>query len=239
MKTSLHLFKAAILLLSLVCFGINTFAQKVETNLGKTEKLIPFKDFKNTDVGPVAKAGIVTNDKNAIQIIAGGTDIWGSRDQFHFCYVLIKGDFEVTTHILSLSAANTYTKAGIMARVNLDDNSQHVFYQVFPTNTARNKNNGGCEFQYRAERAGDMKAIYPDLATAGKQFDVAYPNTYIRLKRTGDVFESFFSTDNKNWKLYTTYTLKLPEELMVGLAVTSHNANEYAIAKFASVKLAK
>jgi len=239
MKTSLHLFKTAILLLSLVCFGINTFAQKVETNLGKTEKLIPFKDFKNTDVGPVAKAGIVTNDKNAIQIIAGGTDIWGSRDQFHFCYVLIKGDFEVTTHILSLSAANTYTKAGIMARVNLDDNSQHVFYQVFPTNTARNKNNGGCEFQYRAERAGDMKAIYPDLATAGKQFDVAYPNTYIRLKRTGDVFESFFSTDNKNWKLYTTYTLKLPEELMVGLAVTSHNANEYAIAKFASVKLAK
>jgi regulation of enolase protein 1 (concanavalin A-like superfamily) len=239
MKTNLHLFKTAILLLSLVCLGINTFAQKVETNLGKTEKLIPFKDFKNTDVGPVSKAGIVTNDKNKIQIIASGTDIWGSRDQFHFCYVLIKGDFEVTTQVLSLTAANAYTKAGIMARVNLDDNSQHVFYQVFPNNAARNKNNGGCEFQYRTEKAGDMKAIYPDLATVGKQFDVAFPNTWIRLKRTGDVFESYFSTDNNNWRLYATYTLKLPEELMVGLAVTSHNKDEYTNAKFASVRLAK
>ena len=59
------------------------------------------------------------------------------------------------------------------------------------------------------------------------------------LKRTGDVFESYFSNDNKTWKLYSTYTLKLPEELMVGLAVTSHNINEYTNAKFASVRLAK
>lgn len=239
MKTNLHFFKIAILLISLVCFGMNSFAQKVETNLGKTEKLIPFKDFKNTDVGPVAKAGIVTNDKNIIQIIAGGTDIWGSRDQFHFCYVLIKGDFEISTQVLSLTAANAYTKAGIMARVNLDENSQHVYYQVFPNNAKRNNNNGGCEFQYREERAGNMKAIYPDPATAGKQFDVAFPNTWIRLKRVGDVFESYFSNNNKSWKLYSTYTLKLPEELMVGMAVTSHNKDEYTVAKFASVKLAK
>lgn len=239
MKTNLHLFKIVFILLTLVCFGVNTNAQKLETNMGKAEKYVPFADFKNTDIGPVSKAGIVTTNKNVIQIIASGSDIWGSRDQFHFCYVLIKGDFEISTQVLSLTAANAYTKAGIMARVNMDDNSQHVYYQVFPNNSARNKNNGGCEFQYRAERAGEMKAIYPDPATAGKQFDVAYPNTWIRLKRVGDVFESYFSNDNKNWKLYSTYTLKLPEELMVGLAVTSHNTNDYTVAKFASVRLAK
>ena len=235
---NLH-FKIATILFALVCFVMNTNAQKLETKLGNAEKSVPFADFKNTDIGPVSKAGIVTTSKNVIQIIASGSDIWGSRDQFHFCYVLIKGNFELTTQVQSLTATNMYTKAGIMARVNLDDNSQHVFYQVFPNNSARNKNNGGCEFQYRAERASDMKAIYPDQATAGKQFDVAYPNTWIRLKRIGDVFESYFSNDNKTWKLYATHTEKLPEELMVGLAVTAHDNNAYAVAKFASVRIAK
>jgi regulation of enolase protein 1 (concanavalin A-like superfamily) len=232
-------FKFATILFALVCFTMNTNAQKLETHLGNTEKTVPFADYKNTDIGPVSKAGIVTTSKNVIQIIASGSDIWGTRDQFHFCYVLIKGDFELTTQVQSLTVTNAYTKAGIMARVNMDDNSQHVYFLVFPNNSARNKNNGGCEFQYRAERAGDMKAIYPDPATAGKQFNVAYPNTWIRLKRVGDVFESYFSNDNKNWKLYATHTEKLPEELMVGLAVTAHDNNAYAVAKFASVHIAK
>jgi regulation of enolase protein 1 (concanavalin A-like superfamily) len=239
MRTKNLLFSFATVLIALICFTTNANAQKLESNLGKTEKSVPFADFKNTDIGPVAKAGIVSNTKNVIQIIASGSDIWGSHDQFHFCYVLIKGDFEISSQVLSLTAANQYTKAGLMARVNLDDNSQHVFYQVFPNNSARNKNNGGCEFQYRAEKAGSMKAIYPDPATAGKQFDVSFPNTWIRLKRVGDVFESYMSNDNKTWKLYSTYTLKLPEELMVGLAVTAHDNNNYTVAKFASVRLAK
>jgi regulation of enolase protein 1 (concanavalin A-like superfamily) len=239
MRTLYLHVKITTIFIALVCFGLNASAQKLEANLGKAEKSVPFADFKNTDIGSVSKAGNVTTSKNVIQINASGSDIWGTHDHFHFCYVLIKGDFELTTQVQSLTATNMYTKAGIMARVNLDDNSQHVFYQVFPNNSARNKNNGGCEFQYRAESAGDMKAIYPDPATAGNQFDVAYPNTWIRLKRVGDVFESYFSNNNKNWKLYATYTVKLPEELMVGLAVTAHDNNAYAVAKFASVRIAK
>ena len=132
MRTKNLLFKIVAIIFALVCFGSVAIAQKLETNMGKAEKSVPFTDFKNTDVGQVSKAGIVTSEKNVIQIIAGGADIWGTRDQFHFCYVLIKGDFELSTQVLSLTAANAYTKAGIMARVNLDDNSQHVFYQVFP-----------------------------------------------------------------------------------------------------------
>ena len=49
-----------------------------------------------------------------------------------------------------------------------------------------------------------MKAIYPNPETAGTQFDVNFPNTWIRLKRSGDVFESYMSSDNKTWKLFST-----------------------------------
>ena len=84
-----------------------------------------------------------------------------------------------------------------------------------------------------------MKAIYPDPKTAGNQFDVTFPDTWIRLKRSGDVFESYVSNDNKSWRLYSTFTLKLPKELFVGTAVTSHNATGATIAKFGSVQLKK
>jgi hypothetical protein len=126
-----------------------------------------------------------------------------------------------------------------MARTGLNDSSQHVYFQVFPDNTPRNKNKGGCEFQYRSNAGDDMKAIYPNMETAGNKFDVAFPNTWIRLKRSGNVFESYLSNDNKNWNLYSSFTLNMPVELFVGLAVTSHNANDYTLAEFKSLMLIK
>jgi regulation of enolase protein 1 (concanavalin A-like superfamily) len=151
----------------------------------------------------------------------------------------MNGNFDISVQIENLTKPHQYTKAGIMARADLSDNSQHVYFQVFPDNSPRNKNNGGCEFQYRLEKGGEMKAIYPNTETAGHQFDVNFPNTWIRLKRTGDVFESYMSSDNKTWTLYSTYTQKLPKELLVGLAVTSHNSEDFATAVFSNLVLLK
>lgn len=200
---------------------------------------IDIKNLKQTDIGNPAIAGKVTITDKGIDINAGGSDIWGTHDEFHFSYKSIKGDFDLSVQVLSLSAANKYTKAGIMARVDLSDNSQHVYYQVFPDNSSRNKNNGGCEFQYRSIKAGEMKAIYPDIKTAGTQFNVTFPNTWIRLKRHGNVFESYMSSDHKTWKLYSTFEQILPNELFVGLAVTSHNPSDITTARFESFRFLK
>ena len=200
-------------------------------------RTFPAKMLNQSDIGNPALAGKVSITDKGLDITAGGADIWGTRDEFHFSYQKLVGDFEMSIQVLSLSAANQYTKAGIMARVDSSDNSQHVYFQVFPDNSPRNKNNGGCEFQYRSVKGGEMKAIYPDPKTAGNQFDVSFPNTWIRLKRIGDVFESYLSNDNKTWKLYSSFTQQMPAELFVGLAVTSHNSAGSATAKFGSVQL--
>lgn len=195
-------------------------------------KLIPTKNFKHTDIGNPAITGTVTVAEGGINITAGGADIWGVKDEFNFVYVERTGDFDFVTRIESLSAPHLYTKAGIMAREDLTAGCRHIYFQVFPNNNPRNKNNGGYEFQYRQQINGDMKAIYPVSASGTPEFPVDYPNTWIRLQRVKNEFTGYFSTDGKNWKVYTKYSLELPLKLYLGLAVTSHNTKEAASAGF-------
>jgi hypothetical protein len=119
-----------------------------------------------------------------------------------------------------------------MAREDLTDNSRHIFFQVFPNNNARNKNNGGYEFQYRQTKGAEMKAIYPSRVDGAPEFPANYPNTWVRLKRAGNEFTGYYSADGKVWKVFTTYTMDLSEKVYLGLAVTSHNASESATAVF-------
>ena len=235
---ALNVFIAAIFAVLLGVCSIS-FAQKPAVNNSKEGKIVSFSNFIYTDIGAATKPGNGTINKDELKIVAGGSDIWGFHDEFYFGYKKLEGDFDLSVRIISLSAADRYTKAGIMARTDLSDSSQHVYFQVFPDNNPRNKNNGGCEFQYRSLKAGEMKAIYPNPMTAGNQFNVAFPNTWIRLIRRGDVFESYFSSDSKTWRIYSSFMLKMQRELLVGLAVTAHNSTGYTSAKFASVRLKK
>jgi len=200
-------------------------------------KIVPFSELIFTDIGAATKPGKATIKKEEVEVVAGGADIWGKNDEFRFGYKKLKGDFDVSVQIKSLSKPHQYTKAGIMARVDVSDNCEHVYFQVFPDNSPRNKNKGGCEFQYRLEKGGDMKAIYPNPETAGNKFDVNFPNTWIRLRRIGNVFETYFSNDNNKWELYSTFEQKLPAGLLVGLAVTSHNSEDFTTVVFSNLVL--
>ncbi len=208
-------------------------------NKNKKARIVPFSEMFTTDIGAKTQRGNSSFKNEKIIMKAGGSDVWGTNDEFRFGYIELKGDFDVSVQVLNLTKPQLYTKAGIMARTDLSDNSRHVYFQVFPDNSPRNNNNGGAEFQYRAEKGGEMKAIYPNQETAGAKFDVNFPDTWIRLTREGNVFKSYMSNDNKNWHLYSAYQQKMPNKLLVGLAVTSHNSNEMAIAEFSLLHLGK
>jgi len=202
-------------------------------------KAVPLKKFKQSDIGNPAIAGLSEIVNKGIQIIAGGADVWGVKDEFHFSWFEQTGDFDLVARIESLSAPHMYTKAGLMAREDLTENSRHIFFQVFPDNKPRNKNNGGFEFQYRIAKAGEMKAIYPASSTGTPEFPVGYPNTWIRLQRVGNEFTGYCSNDGKTWEVYSSLTLALPEKVYLGLAVTSHNVKEAAKAVFKDIKMRK
>jgi hypothetical protein len=203
------------------------------------EKAVPLKKFKQSDIGNPAIAGSSEIVDKGIQIVAGGADVWGVKDEFHFSWYEQTGNFDLVARIVSLTAPHMYTKAGLMAREDLTENSRHIFFQVFPDNKPRNKNNGGFEFQYRIAKAGEMKAIYPASSVGTPAFPVDYPNTWIRLQRVGNEFTGYCSKDGKTWKVYTTFNLALSEKVYLGLAVTSHNVKEAAKAVFKDISMRK
>jgi len=227
---------AAFLLLILFT-GILSAQNKSPVSVEKTSKieLLKIKDFKHIDVGNPAIAGTVTISDGGFDITAGGADVWGVKDEFNFVYIEKTGDFDFAARIESLTAPHLYTKAGLMAREDLTPESRHIYFQVFPNNNPRNKNNGGFEYQYRQQTGGEMKAIYPARFEGAPDFPVTFPDTWIRLKRVGNKFSGYTGTDGKTWKEYASFNLDLHEKVYLGAAVTSHNTAEFTTAKFRNI----
>jgi hypothetical protein len=106
-------------------------------------------------------------------------------------------------------------------------------FLVFSDNSPRNNNLGAYEMQFRSVAGGDCQAIYPNVKPpAPPEFPAAYPNSWLRVQRRGDRFSAFASIDGKAWKVYGVLPLKLPNVVHVGPALTSHNSETAATARF-------
>jgi len=176
------------------------------------------------DIGSPRLAGKCTLTPTGLEIEAGGADIWGTRDEFHFASMAVTGDFALSARINSLSMADVYTKAGVMLRASLEAGAAHVMILAFGDNQPRNQNNGGLEFQSRIEADGPCTGVYPPQPLPARpDFPASFPHVWLRLTRHGDKFTSQSSTDGVQWKTYCVHRQSLPAAALVGLAVTSHN----------------
>ena len=183
--------------------------------------------FTGVDIGKPNIKGALQCIAEGFSITAGGEDIWNEKDQCHFGYMAVSGDFDIITRFASLSRADLYSKAGIMARETLNPDSKHVYLLTFPDNSLRNNNNGGIEFAYRSETGGKSLAVYPSTGISNPPvYPVCFPNTWLRLKRSKNIFDSYYSTDGMNWMEYASFEQLVTENLLLGLAVTSHNITE-------------
>jgi regulation of enolase protein 1 (concanavalin A-like superfamily) len=189
--------------------------------------------FLNLDIGFPQVAGSAKPEQDGWDIVAGGADIWEKSDQFHFVYREIAGDFDIAVRVESFASAHLYSKAGLMIRETLNADSAHLMFLVFSDNSPRNNNLGAYEMQFRSVAGGACQAVYPAVRPpALPEFPAAYPNSWLRVQRRGDRFSAFVSTDGKAWKVYGVQTLKLRNVLYVGPALTSHNPEAAATARF-------
>ncbi len=188
----------------------------------------PVGNLVGADIGSPGQAGSTTRAGDVVTVNGGGGDIWGNADQFHFAHQQRTGDFDISVRMESLEQTDLYAKAGLMARESLAAGSRHVLAMAFPSNAARNNNDGGFEFQYRTAANGTSLAIYP----AQPQPRVTYPNTWLRLRREGNLFIGYSSVDGVWWGEFARHTLALPQTVYFGIAITAHNNAQLATGKF-------
>ncbi len=157
------------------------------------------------DIGAPAVKGGTSYRQGSYTVHAGGADIWGTSDQFHFVYQQISGDVEVIARINSVSYADQWSKSGVMIRETLTPGSRHAY--------ALGSAGKGFAFQRRVDAGG-----FSDH-TAGPSG--ALPG-WVRLVRTGSQVEAFQSSDGTNWRSMGSDAVPMAATVYVGIATTSH-----------------
>jgi regulation of enolase protein 1 (concanavalin A-like superfamily) len=165
--------------------------------------------------------GFAQTASGSILMNAIGTDIWNNADQFRFAYKSLSGDGSLVARVDSLVNSNAWAKAGVMIRQNTDAGSVHAFTAVTPGNS--------CSFQRRPTTGA---ASTSDNWT-GTVVTAPY---WVRITRTGNVFKAETSPDGKTWTaLGTQQTIAMTNPVLIGLAVTSHDAAIATSAAFSNV----
>jgi regulation of enolase protein 1 (concanavalin A-like superfamily) len=157
------------------------------------------------DIGSPSVAGSAVYADGSYQIHAGGTDIWGTADQFHYVYQQVTGDVDVSVRIVDMTYVDQWSKAGVMIRETLSDGSAHGMALV---SAGR-----GYAFQRRPVAGGSS------VNTAGSQ---GVPPGWLRLTRSGDLVTAYQSADGQSWTPIGSDSIPMADTVFVGIAVTSH-----------------
>lgn len=176
--------------------------------------------FNSQDVGAPIVAGSSTLVTGGFDVSGAGADIGGTSDQFQFNYESVKriGDFDLRVRVASLSLADNWSKAALMARETLDGNSKFAASVTTP----------GISGSYFLYRGGTGLA-----ATNIGSAPATYPNTWLRLKRQGNTLTGYMSLDGNSWMTLGSITFQsLAGDLYVGMAVTSRKPSQTATAQF-------
>jgi hypothetical protein len=181
------------------------------------------------DIGGSLPAGSDSLSNGTWSEVGGGGDIWGTADAFHFAQQSLTGDGAVTAHVTAQQNTSAWAKAGVMLRATTDPGSPYYAAFVTPGN--------GVAVQWRGAQGGSSS----QLTTTGTA------PLYLRVSRyttTGanatTYFNAFTSSDGVTWTLVpgSTQALTLPQPLLGGLAITSHNQGTGSTVGFDTVSVA-
>lgn len=154
---------------------------------------------------------------------ARGGDLYGQNDQFYFSRiyqvplnnwdpeVALSGDGSIEVFVKSMTNTHEYAKAGLMFRVTSASNAANVAMVITPTK--------GAIFQRRVTNNGTQTATTEAPGWAAP--------VWLRLKRVGNNFSGFVSSDRVVWTQVgpTVSVPAIPSAPLAGLALSSHTTS--------------
>lgn len=192
-------------------------------NLNVISTALP-SPWVDADIGSQTNLGSASYFNSVFTGAGGGSDVWGTADQFNYIFQPQSGDFAITARVISQTAANAWSKAGVMIRETTNSNSKYIFAMISPTVAH------GASVQYRTTTGG----------SAADAADINGPAVpyWVQLVRSGTNFTSFMSGDGVTWvQITNSIPITMSNTVMVGLAVCAHNSSTLSTATFDNVSI--
>jgi hypothetical protein len=168
---------------------------------------------------------------NSFELTGGGIDLRSTNDQFRFVYKLVEGDFDarvqVTSFIGTPDHLESAAKAVLTARASTDTNSAAVNVIMTPPTP-------GDDFglsNYRATTGGATNNLGATFIPGG------LPGAWMRIKRAGDTFTTYRSTDGMSWVEYGNASLPFGASMVVGVGVASHRDGRSVTGTFSDFRI--
>jgi hypothetical protein len=176
------------------------------------------------DIGNPAPAGSQTYDSGTgtWTLQAGGSDIFGAADHFHYDWQSVSGDGGISARIASQTNTYTMAKAGVMLRADNSPGSPEFSALVAPSNLVF--------MEYRTTAGG--------TTTRAGTVSGSLPK-YLQVSRTGSSFTASWSDNGSTWTPLGS-PINIPAmsgTILQGLAATSHNTSALSTVTYDSVVL--
>ena len=183
----------------------------------------------DADIGRPKNAGSSSYDSVAKSYIMKGSgyNIWFNRDEFHYLYNKMSGDFILTASFkLQGDTGNAHRKFGWMARESEDAASASM--------NAVQHGDGLVVMQWRGEPGANIRDPEDEIFfPAKKVFQI------IQLERKGKLFTMKVGNPGEPLQLVGSHELPLANDILAGLFICSHDENRVEEVKVWDVKIEK
>ena len=167
--------------------------------------------------------GFIEEPTGTFTISASGTDIWDTADEFRYAYMQLSGAGSIVAKVESVENTDVWAKAGVMIRESLDPGSKHAFVCVTPGNGV----------------AAQARVTTDTTSVSTNQTGITAPH-WVKLERdAAGNFTASHSVDGVSWQPIqgdSPRLISMSQNVYIGLALTSHNANATCMAEFSNVQ---
>jgi Tol biopolymer transport system component len=175
---------------------------------------IPIGIFENhQDIGNPKRKGntIYDQDRQQYKLSGSGYNIWFGRDEFHYTYKRIKGDFILTANFqFTGKGTDPHRKIGWMVRNSLDDNATHV--------SATLHGDGLMAMQWRALQGALMRDPEDEI-----RFSKSNPQI-IQLERNHGIYIVRVAHSGEPLQVVGSYEPEaMNDEVFAGLFISAHH----------------
>ena len=187
----------------------------------------PIGIFSNqTDIGnPKMKGNAIFDESlKTYKLKGGGYNIWFDRDKFHYLFNQMKGDFRLTADFEFVGkGVDPHRKIGWMIRGSRDEGAVH--------SSAVLHGDGLTVLQWRLKQNAQMRDPEDEIKATKKNYKT------IQIERRGNQIIMRAAADGEALGYIGSHHLEtLPEQVLAGLFICSHNPDVVEEAIISNVK---